>query len=82
MHCYLSKWYLNSLSNFNYEKVEKIASVRPLLDQIVITTKIALDVMKVGVHSYLPNGYLNTVSNFNFEKVKKSAFLRTSFYLP
>ena len=33
MHRYLSNGYLNSLSNFNYKKDEKITSLRPLLDQ-------------------------------------------------
>ena len=46
MHGYLSNRYLNSLSNFKYEKVGKIASLRPLLDQPLITTKIALNLTK------------------------------------
>ena len=33
MHGYLSNGYLNSLSNFNYKKAEKITSLRPLLDE-------------------------------------------------
>ena len=33
MHGYLSNGYLNSLSNFNYKKTEKITSPRPLIDQ-------------------------------------------------
>ena len=33
MHGYLSNGYLNSLSNFNYKKAEKITSLRPLLGQ-------------------------------------------------
>ena len=48
MHGYLSNGYLNSLWNFNYNKVEKIASLRPLLDQPWITTKISTS--KVNLH--------------------------------
>ena len=33
MHGYLSNGYLNSLSNFNYKKAEKITSLRYLLNQ-------------------------------------------------
>ena len=33
MHGYLSNGYLNSLSNFNYMKAEKITSLSPLLDK-------------------------------------------------
>ena len=55
MHGYLSIGYLNSLSNFNYKKVEKITSLRPLLDQPWIMTKITSNIVKVGVHCYLPN---------------------------
>ena len=72
MHGDLSNGYLNSLSNFNYEKVEKIWSLRPLLDQPWITTKIALNIVKVGMHSYLPNAQIIIWSNFNSEKLVKS----------
>ena len=72
MHGYLSNGYLNSLSNFNNEKVGKISSLRPLLDQPWITTKIALNIVKVGMHSYLPNVQINLRSNFNSEKLVKS----------
>ena len=51
--------YLNSLSNSNYEKVKKITSLRPLLDQPGITTKIAPNIVKVGMQSYLPNAQIN-----------------------
>ena len=59
IHGYLSNGYLNSLSNFNYEKVRKIWSLRPLLEQPWITTKIAPNIVKVGMHSYLPNAQIN-----------------------
>ena len=72
MHGYLSNGYLNSLSNFNYEKVEKIWSLRPLLDQPWIMTKIAPNIVKVGIHSYLPNAQINLWKNFNYEKLVKS----------
>ena len=48
MDGYLSNGYLNSSSNFNYKKEEKITSLRPLLDQPSITTKIAPNIMKVS----------------------------------
>ena len=72
MHVYLSNGYLNSLSNFNCEKVRKIWSLRPLLYQPWIMTKIALNIVKVGKHSYLPNAQKNLQSNFNSEKLVKS----------
>ena len=59
MHAYLSNGYLNSLSNFNYKKVKKVASPRPLLEQLSITSKITLNIMKGCVHSYLSNGHPN-----------------------
>ena len=71
IHVYLSNGYLNSLSNFNYKKTEKITSLRPLLDQPWITTKIAPNIMKVSMQSYLPNAMLNILLNFNFEKLVK-----------
>ena len=72
MHGYVSNGYLNSLSNFNYEKVGKIWSLRPLLVQPWITTKIAPNIVKVGIHSYLPNAQINLWKNFNYEKLVKS----------
>ena len=72
MHGYLSNGYLNSLSNFNYEKVEKIGALRPLLYQPWITTKIASNIVKNGMHSYLPNAQINLQSNFNSEKLVNS----------
>ena len=71
MHGYLSNGYLNSLSNFNYEKVGKIWSLRPLLHQPWIMTKIASNIMKVSMHSYLPNAPINLQLNFSFEKLLK-----------
>ena len=59
MHAYVSNGYLNYLSNFNYEKVKKIASLIPLLYQPSITTKIAPNIVKVGEHSYLLNAQIN-----------------------
>ena len=79
MHGYLSNGYLNSLSNFTYKKVEKIASLRPLLDQPWKMTKIASNIMKVGVHCYLPNVKINLRSNFNSEKLVKSETLLYGF---
>ena len=34
-------------------------------------TKIALNLIKIGVHAYVSNGYLNPLSNLNFEKGDK-----------
>ena len=34
-------------------------------------TKIAPNIVKVGMHSYLPNAMLNIRLNFNFEKLVK-----------
>ena len=79
MHGYLSNGYLNSLSNFNYEKVKKIWSLRPLLDHPWITTKIARNIVKVGMHSYLPNAQINLQSNFNSERLVKSESPLCSF---
>ena len=79
MHGYLSNGHLNSLSKFNYEKVRRISSLRPLLDQPWITNKIYPNVVKVGVHSYLPNVQINLRSNFNFEKLVKSETLLFGF---
>ena len=59
MNGYLSNGYLNSLSNLNYKKVKKIASLRPLLDQPLIMTKITVNIVKVGVNCYLPNSKIN-----------------------
>ena len=79
MHGYLSNGYLNSISNFNYKKVGKIASLRPLLDQPLIMTKITSNIVKVGVHCYLPNSTINLRSNFNSEKLVKSETLLYGF---
>ena len=54
----LSNGYLNSL--------------RPFLDQPLITTKITSNIMKVGVHYHLPNAQINLRSNFNSEILVKS----------
>ena len=79
MHDSLSNGYLNSLSNFNYEKVEKITSLRHLLNQPCIMTKIAPNIMKVGMHSYITNAQINLGTNFSFEKLVKSKTLLCSF---
>ena len=79
MHGYLVNGYPNSLSNFNYKKVEKITSLRPLLDQPWITTKITSNIVKVDVHYYLPNVKINLWSNFNSKKLVKSETLLYSF---
>ena len=79
MHGYLSNGYLNSLSNFNYEKVKKVAPLRPLLDQPLIMTKITSNIMKVVVHCYLPNAKINLRSNFNSEKLVKSETMLYGF---
>ena len=71
MHGSLSNGYLNSSSNFNYKKAEKITSRRPLLDQPWIRTKIALNIMKVSMHSHLPNAPINLRLIFNFDKLVK-----------
>ena len=70
-HVYLSNGYLNSLSNFNYKKTEKITSLRPLLEKPWITSKIAPNIMKFSMHSYLPNALINKRLYFNFEKLVK-----------
>ena len=73
LYAWLSlKWVLNSLSNFKYEKVGKITSLRPLLGQPYITTKIVLNIVKVVVHTYLPNVQINLRSNFNSKNLVKS----------
>ena len=70
-HGYLWNGYLNSLSNFNYKKAEKITSLIPLLDQPWIVTKIDLNIMEVSMHSYLPYAPINLWLNFNFLKLVK-----------
>ena len=62
----------HALSQRLHLKGLKIISLRPLLHQPWITTKIALNIMKVGVHSYLPNAQINLWSNFNSKKLVKS----------
>ena len=79
MHGYLSNGYLNSLSNFTYNKVKKIVSLRPLLDQPCIMTKITSNIVKVGVHCYLPNAKIKLRSNFNSEKLVKTETLLYGF---
>ena len=79
MHGYLSNGFLNSLSNFTYKKVKKIASLKHLLDQPQIMTKRTLNIMEVGVHCYIPNAKINLRSNFNSEKLVKSETLLYGF---
>ena len=79
MHGYLSNGYLNSLLNFNYKKAEKISSLRPLLDQPWITTKTALNIMKVSVHTYHPNAHQKIWSNITSERFEKGETLLCSF---
>ena len=81
MHGYLSNGYLNSLSNFTYKEIEKITSLRPLLDQPQIMTKRTLNIMEVGVHCSLPNAKINLRSNFNYDKFVKSETLLLGFGL-
>ena len=76
---YLSNGYLNSLSNFNCKKVKKISTLRPLLDQTSIATKIAPNIVKVGVHSYRTNAQINLQSNLIYEKLVKSKTLLCGF---
>ena len=71
MHGYLSNGYLNSLSNFKYKKLVKITSLRTLVEQPRITTKISMSILKVGVHSCLPNAD-KSKSNFNSGKLVKN----------
>ena len=68
MHGYISNGYLNSISNFNYKKAEKITSLGPLLD-----------IVKVGMHYYLWNVHLNLWLNFNSKKLVKSEIPLCSF---
>ena len=35
-------------------------------------TKLAPNIVKVGMHSYIPNAQINLRSNFNYEKLVKS----------
>ena len=79
MHGYLLNEYLNSLSNFAYKKVEKIASLRPFLDQPWIMTKINSNIVEIVVHCYLPNAKINLQSNFNSKKLVKSETLLYGF---
>ena len=73
------KWIPKFISNLNYKKVRKIASLRPLLDQPWTTNKITSNILKVVVHCYLPNAKINLWSNFNSEKFVKSETLLYSF---
>ena len=59
--------------------MKKISCLRPLLDQPWITTKIALNIMKVSMHSHLPNAPINLRLNFNFEKLVKHETSLCSF---
>ena len=79
MHGYLSNGYLNFVSNFNYEKYERVASIKALLDQLWITRKITLNIIKGCMHSYLPNAQINLWSNFYSEKLVKSETLLCGF---
>ena len=79
MHGYLSNWHPNSLSNFTYKKVKKVASLRPLFDQPWIMTKINVNIVKVGVNCYLPNSKINLWSNFISKKLVKSETLLYGF---
>ena len=79
MHGYLSNGNLNSLSNLNYEKVEKITSLRHFLNQPWIITKIAPNIMKVGMNSYITNAQINLRSNFKSKKLVKSETLLCGF---
>ena len=79
MHGYLSNGHPNSLSNFTYKKVEKVASLRPLLDQPWIMTKIIANIVKVGVNFYVPNSKINLWSNFNSKKLFKRETLLYGF---
>ena len=76
--------YLKWVPKFSFkfqlqESKKKIASLRPLLDQPLITTKITLNIVKFGVHYYLPNAQINLQSNFNSEKLVKSENLLYGF---
>ena len=73
LYAWLSlKWVSKFSFKFQLRESQKIAFLRPLLDQPWITTKIALNIVKVGMHSYLPNAQINLRSNFNSEKLVKS----------
>ena len=59
VHGYLSNGYLNPLSKFNFEEVDKSASFQPWFGQSRMRDKIAPNVIKIDVHAYLSNGYVN-----------------------
>ena len=80
LYAWLSlKWVSRFSFKFQLWNIRKILSLRPFLDQPWITTKIALNIMKVGMHSYLPNAQINLWSNFNSEKLVKSETLLCGF---
>ena len=71
MHLSL-KWVPKFSFKFQLQESQKIESLKPLLHQPWIMTKITLNIMKVGVHCYLPNAQINLWSNFNSKKLVKS----------
>ena len=42
-------------------------------------SKIATNLIKIGVHTYFSNGYLNPLLKLNYEEVDKSAYFNLGF---
>ena len=82
LNAYLSNGNLNELSNFNFEKVDKSAYFQPWFDQTWTRTKIAPNIIKIGVQADISNGYLNPLWKLSSEKVDKSAYFQTWFDQP
>ena len=61
VHAYISNGYLNPLSKFNSEKVNKRAYFKPWFDQTSTMAKIAPNLKKIGVHAYLSHGCQNLI---------------------
>ena len=54
----LSNGYLNTVSNFNFKKVDKSAYFQRWFDQPQTREKKTPNLIKIGFHAYLSNGYL------------------------
>ena len=74
-HAYLSNGYLNLMSKFNYERVDKSAYFQPCFDQ-------PWRWAKIGSHGCLSNGYLDQLSKLNSEKFDKRASFQPLFDHP
>ena len=82
VHAYISNRYLNQLSSFNSDKIDKSAYFQPWFDQSWMTDKITQNIIKISVHAYVSNGYINLHSKLNSKKVDKSASFQPWFDQP